>query len=452
VQENRLFFKNVLQLFSSSIFAHIVSFVFSFLLARLYSPTYWADFTLFSTVSHVCGIVVTGKYEFALFIPRDIKKRNLLFMLSTFVSIFSAFILLLIATVLFLIGYNPFINYGIYILFVFPVLAGLVGIQNSFFAWYNSNQQYGRMFYPRFYRSSFVNSSQSVLGVLGCRINGLWMGFIAGHVMSTVYFYSTNFKALWEIFKYKNKRLYLIALMKQYQNYPKFFLPSEVLDFLSSQLPILLFAYFFEESVLGQYGFAFRFVILPLILIAASVNKVFLERSAQQSLKSAGELAFEICKRTSLLIVVPFCILFFSADMLFDLFFGEKWVPAGEFIQILSPWLAMMFIAVPISSFFAAKEKQKQSMLANSVLLSVRFLALWIGCYFFHNPKIALVLYSTVGFFYWVGICVYIFKKTDFPLLKVFWYFLKVFGSVFTVFFIAYTILCENSCIIDFAQ
>lgn len=424
----------MLQLFSSSIFAHIVSFSFSFLLARIYSPTYWADFTLFNVIAHVFGIIANGKFEFALFLPRDTQKQDLLFLLSILVSLGSFIVMMLFVFLLYIWDISPFENYSIRVWFVFPALASLVGVQNSFFAWYNSKREYARMFLPRLFRSSFVNSSQSLMGFVGYKLNGLWVGFVVGHFLNTAFFVVTNLRQLVHICHYKRKKLYLFALLRFYRNYPKYFMLSEILDFLSSQLPIVFFAYFFDSTVLGQYGFAFRFVVLPLVLVAASVNKVFLERSAKQSMVSAGELAFEILKKTSLLIVVPFFCLLFGADYIFVSFFGDKWQQAGEFVQLLSPWLAMMFISVPISSFFAAKEKQKQGLLANIILLSARGIALFVGAVYYESPYYSLMLYSLVGFTYWTLICAYIFTKTGVPLLQVFWYFVKVFGPVYLFF------------------
>lgn len=428
------FLLSVVLLFTSSVFAHIISFIFSFILARIYGPDDWSDFTLFSSLSFLLGIMVTGKYEFALFLPRNEKRRNEVLILCLGLPVIVTAFLYIPFTALYFLDLNPFNSYKIEVIFYLPLVACLMGMQNAFFAWYNSTEQYKRMFYPRLLRSSLVHSSQSVLGWAGQGANGLWQGFVGGHFITSIFFYVTNINVLVDNFKNPRLLVHLFGLARLYKKYPRFFILSELLNFLASQLPVFFLAFFFESTVLGEYGFAHRFVILPAVLVAGSVNKAFLQKSSQQSFESAGLVAFQIFKKMILLSVVPFAFLFFWAEDVFVLFFGERWAGGGEIISIIVPWLLVMFVAVPISSIFPAHEKQKEAMFANMVLFSSRFISLFIGAYYFQSVTVTFILYTIVGVVYWLSLCLYIFKKTGISLYKPLLFISFVCFTVFAFF------------------
>jgi O-antigen/teichoic acid export membrane protein len=125
---------------------------------------------------------------------------------------------------------------------------------------------------------------------------------------------------------------------------------------------MLLISSFFNLTILGFYSFAFSIIQRPLTIIGTSVTQVFYQKAAVSY--NQNENVWKITKEVILkliLIALPIFIpILIFAPEIFSYIFGEKWLEAGIYAQIITPWLFMKFISSPISSVPQILNKQRE--------------------------------------------------------------------------------------------
>jgi O-antigen/teichoic acid export membrane protein len=142
-----------------------------------------------------------------------------------------------------------------------------------------------------------------------------------------------------------------------------------------------------------------------------SVNQVFFNR-ASKVYNEHGNLYDLVLKTTknllkiSAFIFTPLIISSFHLDLLF----GEDWVDVGLYSRILLPWLFFAFLSNPITSLIIILNKQKTIVIYDIFLLIFRFLALFLGYYFYKSLVISLMLFSGVGMLFNILIFIFLLK------------------------------------------
>lgn len=100
-------------------------------------------------------------------------------------------------------------------------------------------------------------------------------------------------------------------------------------------------------------------------------------------------------------------VLMIDAPRLFAVVFGENWEEAGELARWMAPWLAVVFIASPLSTMFTILEKQKQGMYFQGLMLFVRVLAIGIG-FHYDSMILAVILFSLFSMLCWIGFLIWV--------------------------------------------
>ena len=138
---------------------------------------------------------------------------------------------------------------------------------------------------------------------------------------------------------------------------------------------------------------------MPISLFTESVRQTYLQRAAelinqgeslkQLLLKSTGGLAL------AGLIIFPPVLVF--GDTLFTLVLGEKWTGAGEFAQILSPFLFFMFIQGPSGATYIVLQKQHILLKLHSMSTVLIIGTFLVSFTYSLEPKATLVFFSAMA-------------------------------------------------------
>ena len=190
-------------------------------------------------------------------------------------------------------------------------------------------------------------------------------------------------------------------LTKTYKKIPLLNTVISILNMVSNQIPVLFFGVYFGADILGNYGLAIRAILVPTSLISLSFGQVFYQRAAEMYKKQPADLYPFVRKvyKTLFLSGLPFFILLgLFAPFLFGLYFGEKWVFAGEFSRLLVPWLFLVFMNSPVSYIVTILGKQQQMVLYDASLLIMRTAGLIAGYWIFGDPWYSVLFYALVGF------------------------------------------------------
>ena len=132
------------------------------------------------------------------------------------------------------------------------------------------------------------------------------------------------------------------------------------------------------------------------MLFASSFSQVYYNEIAQiQQPKELFKSYTYWLKRLFILTFIGWVILMFSPLWLVSSILGEKWEGLLAIIKIISPWMAIMFLASSLSFIFIRLSKQKEIFYFDIFHLILIIVALVCGYYFLNN-KIQ-VLYLITG-------------------------------------------------------
>jgi O-antigen/teichoic acid export membrane protein len=91
------------------------------------------------------------------------------------------------------------------------------------------------------------------------------------------------------------------------------------------------------------------------------VRRVFLQKAAEINNRGKG-LGFAFLMSTgalTLLGIIPLAVLWFFGEPLATWLLGARWSEAGRYLEIISPWLFMLWVTAPSNPVFVVLRKQR---------------------------------------------------------------------------------------------
>lgn len=374
------FARNALTLMTGTIIAQSVPILASPLLTRIYSPDAFGLFGTFLAISSILSVMVTGRYELAILLPRKRTDAMTVMALSIVLSVVVSIALLFVFVALHRkIGGMLRIQSGAEWLIAVPLAAMLTGVYQSLNYWNNREKQYKRMASNRVIQSSTAALTQLILGVrsiAGGLITGQMLGiFISNWVLG---------RAIWKSYQ-DNRRsvswVRLLALAKKYSAFPKYLIAAHGCNLASSQLPTVLIGAIFNSATAGFYVLTQRVISMPITVVAGAVGDVFRQEASELYARDKQCLRsyLSALKKLIYLSSIPFLAFFFIAPYCFEAIFGKNWRAAGEYAQLLTPMFFLRFVTSPLSVMFVIAQRQRLDLLWQVCLLilvlSVFFLA-----------------------------------------------------------------------------
>lgn len=387
--------RNVLTLMTGTTLAQAIPVAISPLLTRLYSPEEFGRFALYMAVALIASVLVTGRYELAILLPRQ--DRDALHIAALAIALSIAISAVLLLVVLFfaqpiavLLGDAALAPW----LYWVPASTLLLGLYQSLNYWSNRKAQYKRLAISRTVQSGSAALAQLGIGYAGSGAVGLVGGQITGQVLAT----SVLARLIWrEDHSLIRTLLPLrsVALAKKYINFPKYLIVAHGFNTASGQMPVLLLSALFNTTAAGFFTLTQRVMAAPMALVAGALGDVFRQEASQAYMRQGQCKAIyqKTFKRLLLISIVPFTIFFFVAPALFSWVFGEQWRVAGEYAQILTPMAFFQFITSPLSSMFMIAEKQRMDLIWQVFLLFLVIVSFLLGK-FLSNAADALKIFS----------------------------------------------------------
>lgn len=388
--------RNVLTLMTGTSLAQAIPIAISPILTRLYSPEEFGRFALYMAITMIASVLVTGRYELAILLPRQDRDALQITALAIVLSMTISTALLLIVIFLaqpmaVLLGDAALIPW----LYWIPASTLLLGIYQSLNYWSNRKAQYKRLAISRTAQSTSVALTQMGSGYAGSGASGLVVGQVAGQVLAT----SVLARLIWR----EDQRLIRtlqplrsLVLAKKYIDFPKYLIAAHGFNSASSQMPVLLLSAFFNTATAGFFTLTQRIIAAPMSLVAGALGDVFRQEASHAYINQGNceEIYKRTFKRLLLISIFPFLIFFFVAPDLFSMIFGEQWRVAGEYAKILTPMAFLQFITSPLSSMFLIAEKQRLDLMWQIFLFLLVLISLLVGK-FLLSSNLALILFSS---------------------------------------------------------
>jgi O-antigen/teichoic acid export membrane protein len=407
------FVKNVLTLITGSALSQVVIYASILILTRLFSTELFGIYTLFSSVTLILKPLATLQYEFAIVLPKKDKDAINLVGFSFIILTIYCFLLLVI---IFFFNENitTFFNITklVNLIYLLPLSVFLFGSVSIFDFWNNRTNMFKNISKGLITKSAVMSSSQLATGFSSFNSLGLIPGMLLGQSMQLLFLIKASTKLMQKLTKELSlKRMFFLA--KKYKDIPVFNTIINLTNNLSNELPVLLITKYFGLANSGIYGLAVKFTRAPIGIFQQSINQVFFNK-ASKTYNEQGNLHDLVIKTVKhLLFISSFLFIpLFAISFFLDIIFGENWSDVGLYSRIIIPWLFFAFLSNPISPLILILNKQKTMVVYDTFLLLFRFLALFLGYYFYDNIVISLILFSGVGMLFNILIFIYLLKTS----------------------------------------
>ena len=403
--------KSILTLFTGSAIAQAIPILVSPLLTRLYPVVDFAALTIITTLISLVGVVVTGRYEFAVGLPADDRDARSLVQLASVITV-SVSILVGIFLVFFRDGIASLMSFPSSpdYLFAIPVAALFYGGYQAFSFWQIRQRNYVVVSGSRISQSLTNSASSLAIFFIGFGINGLILGNVLGQFAAFLYAFLSTAGRFKDFLVKPVSDLKIVA--GRYADMPKVNSIHALSDVGQSTAVILMITGIFGSVSTGLYGLTMRILQAPLNMIGNSLAMVFYKEVSEKTIN--GQLISKLLlstMRTLFLISLPvFLLLMVFGPDLFALVFGSEWRDAGLYARIMSPWLMLNFIASPLSNLPIILSKQRAffvySLIGNSIVIASLAIAGWL----FNEIKSGLIVLSAVQCLFQLSMIVFFFR------------------------------------------
>jgi len=370
--------------------AQAIPILFSPILTRLFSPEEFGYFATFMAVSSFLTVVMSGKYELAITLPKQDEEAINLLSLSTLLSI----VITLVSSVFLIFFAKPFsklfsITEIQSIVWLIPFSSFAATIYLLFNEWSIRRNNFMILSKNKISNTSSISGFSLLFG-----FNKISFGLIFGQIfgqltaaMISIYRVLKDDKGLFKFVSIRKMRFFA----NRYIDFAKFNIPGQLINTLAVQLPVFFISTQFGAAAVGYYALTDRVLGVPISFLGNSFKDVFKQKVAIDYKEKGNCLA--IYKKTTFaligLSIIPFILLFIFAPVLFSTIFGENWLTSGEFTRILCLMYMLSFVSMPTSWVFVVAERQKLDLIWQFIFFIFTIISLGIG-YLFNNVNYAL--------------------------------------------------------------
>ena len=386
------FLKNVSTLAFGTIISQAIVVGTSPILSRIYSEESFGILSVFTSITVFFAVVSTGRYELALGLPESREKATKIFKLilkiGLFVSVFYFFLIFLLKNILSISDKTGFLSSGME--YFAPLYILLIAVYSACGYWQQRSKNYKQITIANAIQVISATLFSVVFGLLHVE-TGLIIALIIGILSSNLYLLSKDKTLIRSLLQATE----LKSVAKEYSSFPRYMIFSDLSLTASQQFIPVLFSILFNSSIVGFYAMANRLIRLPNIVITSAIGNVF-RNDAIDEIRINGNcriLYMATFKKLTLMSIPIYIFVFFLSPTLFRLFLGEKWETAGLFARILSVMLMFEFVAVPLSTIFYIRKKQKllaRFQFCNAVIGGI---GIYLGSHFFHTPFASLIIF-----------------------------------------------------------
>lgn len=393
---NNRFNKNAFVVAIGTLIAQIIAISVSPFLTRIYSPENFDIFGLYLGVSTILGVVITGRYEMAILLPKNDDDAVNIVGLSFIIAFIFSFFIFLFLFLSELFAFNLFNKINLKeLIFLIPLSTLIMGFYRTLNFWNNRQKNYKTLSLGRIMQSLLIAIITLSFGFSALIDQGLIIGSLLGQGFATIFLILLlvfKDKSLLKTITYKK----MSSSLRRYIKFPKFLIAGHLMNTSSSQLPLILFSTFFIGPVGGFFLLTQRVISLPISILSSSIGDVFRQEASLEYSKNQNclDIYLSTLKKLIYISIIPFILFYFTAPTLFVLIFGENWIKSGEFAQILIPMFFLQFVTSPLGNMFIVAEKQEKDLLWQLFLFTLVLCSLFVGIFIFKDEYIAVSLFS----------------------------------------------------------
>lgn len=388
---------------SGNIIAQAIAFASYFIVTRLFSPEDIGFYNIFFSYIEVLIIFSTGKYEMATVLADSDREAMSVARFALRANTFFSLFLLTIALAIFSISkvsdcqLSAF-NYQFLILV--PPMVFFCGTSRVYSFLFNRKRNFLPISLSEVLGSSVVSLLKVAFGFMSriasvfCTL-GLPLATVLGKMASNLS-YILRLRQLdypKDITKTERREA-----ARKFRNFPFYTMPKEFVSSLSSNLPFIWLALYFDKAEVGLFALALTFVFRPVNILTSVFEKLLNVRIAemvrqQQSISAYLSRFFLIVNLVALPVAV---VAFFFGGDIFAFFFGDRWEGCSYYIRCLLPWTFVVLTATSMTFLFGVFGKQRTEFILFLVLLFLRAASMVAGIVC-HDFQLGILLFAISG-------------------------------------------------------
>ena len=374
---------SVFKLFTGTATGQLIAVALAPVLYRLYEPESFGVFALFVATSSILGTFSTFQYlQLVLLEKKNEYAINALWLCRLINILFSSLIFFLI------LFFSPFIETFITNkiltkwLWLLPLIIFLNGQNEIFCIWANRCKEYNILVINGIIIAVLTPLVSISLAYILSDETGLFLGLMLGQITSLLVL-TFKLKGKYN-FSIKNLNFQTIkTLVTENKKFPLFLMPTEIINRINNHLPIFLINKFFGTSAVGFYSLSIKILEIPLRFIGNAIGSVFKQRASQDynQLGTCKKVFLKTSLTLLLISAFPVIIIGVFAPEIFEFIFGNKWISAGVYSQLLIPMIFFKLIVSPVSYVFYIYKKLKEDFIIHVYML----ISSWLILSFFYS-------------------------------------------------------------------
>jgi O-antigen/teichoic acid export membrane protein len=419
LKRHRTFIGNVVAMMSGKSIAAAIALVTMPIVARLFSP---ADFGVAAAFLSIVGIlsnVSSLRYERAIVVPKADEESVALMALSYRILVAACIAMLIFLSAHEMAGWHlsvlELMGTWAWLLPLGVFLSGALCIQDQ---WLTRESAFRLAAGSLVAGSAITGGVRILFGTLsGSSVYGLISGNLLGLIARILVQRMASLEGLRAALRY-----FTIPEMRRvagdYSDFPKLNAPAGLIFALGQNLPVLLFGVMFAPAIAGYYAMANRLSQVPITVVASSMRRVFFQKAAE--VKNQGRSlrkAFLITTGGLALVgIVPFAGLWLVGQSALVWLLGEEWAEAGSYLEIMAPWLYMVWVTAPSNPVFVVLRKQSVWLAMQTWVTILRLTAFGVAHLLSAEPTWTLnafVIVTVAGNLFTIGAALFLIHNSQ---------------------------------------
>lgn len=358
---NKFIGDSFLMILSSGI-AQVILIITTPIITRLYSPTEFGEFTIFSNIAMILIPIINARYDLLIVNTKNDRSANILSQISFLISL----LILLILIPIFAISAWLYPNFILDFIFIIIMLF-LVSLTNIFTNYLNKERKYKVLSLINVFRAGSMALLQIIFGLLALGSLGLIIGFSLSYIAGITLGYKT-FKKHFNIVRDKEETK---ALFLENKNQLVYSTPSILLNSLSFSVVVFFIGILYTNTEVGIYGMAIRVLGIPVTIISLGLSKIFMQQANDYYIEY-GNFRNLLLKFSSILVIVSIILyvpLYLFSEELVNILLGHSWVYAITVIKIVIPLFVIRLIVSTVSLSVIVLQKQQLELILQALFL-----------------------------------------------------------------------------------
>ncbi|WP_432509915.1 type 8 capsular polysaccharide synthesis protein Cap8K [Staphylococcus aureus] len=358
---NKFIGDSFLMILSSGI-AQVILIITTPIITRLYSPTEFGEFTIFSNIAMILIPIINARYDLLIVNTKNDRSANILSQISFLISL----LILLILIPIFAISAWLYPNFILDFIFIIIMLF-LVSLTNIFTNYLNKERKYKVLSLINVFRAGSMALLQIIFGLLALGSLGLIIGFSLSYIAGITLGYKT-FKKHFNTVRDKEETK---ALFLENKNQLVYSTPSILLNSLSFSVVVFFIGILYTNTEVGIYGMAIRVLGIPVTIISLGLSKIFMQQANDYYIEH-GNFRNLLLKFSSILVIVSIILyvpLYLFSEELVNILLGHSWVDAITVIKIVIPLFVIRLIVSTVSLSVIVLQKQQLELILQALFL-----------------------------------------------------------------------------------